>query len=396
MSSGEAFSADGQPILISFMEYQRKKIQRNNLSKIFAFVLLFIMATFFSSVDLWASTLSQVSGEVCGQITVRWGKVEGAEEYELYRGDELIYRGKNNEYIDSGLVLGRSYPYRLRASNRAGKSPFSPTVHLVARNLCTPDKPDNLFVHSYPCGGKTLVHWDSVPRAERYELRRGGTVIYSGDLTYFFDSNLRFNWRYSYTVRAWNSSGWGKEVSISGRSSDRCPPFVPDKPFADRAESGTEGDMSISLRTAPRDGVRVRTSADVISFNVTANHSDMTIRRIDVFFDKDPRRYMDKVEIKLGTRVVASIPVNSETVSVISRDEYRLRLGDLFLEVKDGRTTALTVRVTRKPGPNYSQYVKVYLKNNSIRVEDTLFISYTLPTAGGGITGDFSRRFIVN
>ncbi len=379
------------------MEHSTKKNNGRRSSNIFTFAILLVITFSFSSpVDLFASIFSKTSSETCGQITVRWNKAEGAEEYELYRGDELVYRGKNTKFIDIGLVLGRSYSYKLRASNRVGKSPFSATVHFVARDLCRPDRPSDLFVHSYPCGGRTIVHWSSVPQAERYELSRGRNVIYTGNLSYFFDSNLGLDRRYTYTVRAWSNGGWGDKVSASGRSSGRCPPFSPDEPFADKAELGTEGDMSVSLRSVPRDGVRVRTSADVISFDVSAYHSDMIVRRIDVFFDKDPGRYLDKIEIKMGMRVVASIPVSSETVSAVGRGEYRMRFSDLFLEVKEDKATRLTVRVSSKCCRDHAQEMRVYLRNNSIRAEDTLFMSHTLPTAGGGPAGHLSRIFIIN
>lgn len=367
-------------------------ISIGTVSKVLLLVLSIALFLAFS-VDI-------ASASRCGQITVRWDSSEGANEYELYREGQLVHTGRDTEFTDSGLVLGQTYSYRVRALNRAGKSPFSREVRITSRDICAPERPESLYVHPYSCGGRTLVHWTPSSVAKIYELSRGRTVIYRGSNPYFYDSDLRINGNYTYTVRSWNSGGWSETVSDRGRSSDRCPPSAPDEIYSAKPEDlGTEGAMNVSLSSRPGDGTVTRRSGSRVAvFNVDVKHSDMVIKRVDVYFDKDPRLFLEEVSIGIGLSAwnSVSVPIDRDSVRVLSRgEEYHIRFSGLSFELPKDRSRNLTVRVTPRSGREFSEDMKVYLKNGSIRAEDTLLISHMLPIRGGGVQGDLSREFTV-
>lgn len=351
-----------------------------------------------SIVLFWTFQVDTLSASRCGQITVRWSTSEGAEEYELYRGGQHIYTGKENEYTDSGLIFGQTYSYRVRAVNRVGRSPLSREVRITSRDICAPQKPESLDVHPFSCGGKTLVFWTPSKSARVYELSRGRTVVYRGSDPYFFDSGLRINRNYTYTVRSWNSSGWSDSVSQRGIASDRCPPSTPDDIYSTKPEDvGAEGAMDVSLSSRPGDGVVARRSGSRVAvFDFDVRYSDMVIKRVDIYFDKDPRRFLEEVSIGTGFSLKdrVSVPIGRDSVRVISSgNEYRVRFSSLSFELPENRNRSLTVWVTPRSDRKFSEDMTVYLRNSSIRTEDTLFISHTLPTREGGFDGAFSRKF---
>ncbi len=356
-------------------------------SKIFFFLLFFLFIFTIFENEVFA-------GEKCGQITIDWTESKNAEEYELYRNGRSVYLGEDNSFTDSDLVFGRNYRYKVRAINRAGVSDFSNEVVIRADTVCSPEKPSGFFVHSFSCGGKTFVFWNPSPGANRYELKRGREVIYEGSNNYFFDSGLRVDRRYNYSVRAGNAGGWSKEVSETGYSSDICPPQAPEDVSDKREAVGTEGRANISTRNLPRDGLTITRGGNIISFDVNARHSDMKIKRVDIFFDKDPRRYLEDIRIRTGFRDSVTLPINRDTVTSIDRgNEYRVRFSDLSFDISEDRTRRLTVRVTPKDEVSDFNDISVYLKNSSIRMEDTLFIQHFIPTENGGLDGDFVRTF---
>lgn len=330
----------------------------------------------------------------CGQITINWSESKNAEKYELYRDSVSVYVGKDNLFTDSDLVFGRSYKYKVRAMNKAGRSAFSNEVTIKSDTVCAPQEPSAFGVYPFSCGGKTFIFWNRTPEAERYELRRGRGVVYEGSLNYFFDSDLRTNRKYTYTVRAKNVGGWSKEVSATGYSSGICPPSTPEDISEEKEVSGTEGRAQLSIRSFPRDGVSVTRGRNVASFDIAVKHSDMTIKRVDLFFDKDPRRYLEEVKIQSGYRNSATLAIDRDTVLVMSRgDEYRVRFSNISFDIPEDRTGRLTVHVKAKDGVSDSGDISVYLKNGSIRMEDTLFIPHAIPARGGGANGDLMRVF---
>ncbi len=367
-------------------------IETSKLTLKTALVLVLVFS--FSLLDINIFDREVLAGGNCGQITVRWTASSGAERYELYRDDRSVYVGKDNFFTDSDLVFGRSYRYKVRAINRAGKSGFSNEVVFRADTVCSPEDPTGFVTHNFSCGGKIFVFWNRSPGAERYELKRGREVIYEGPLNYFFDSDLRTNRRYTYTVKAGNVGGWSEEVSVTGLSSDICPPPAPEDVFEEEKVLGTEGTAQISIRSSPRDGVNVTRGRDVASFDVEVRHSDMTIKRVDIFFSENPLRYLEEVRIRSGFWDSATLPINRDTVTVVDRgNEYRVRFSDISFKIPKDRTSALTVRVTPKDDVSDFDDISVYLKNGSIRMEDTLFIQHNIPTRGGGPEGDFFRIF---
>lgn len=386
------------------MKFIINTLKESQKSLFFLFVGLSFFAFFASFENLYARSGGLQNHNKhsyqCAQITVRWKQSESIEKYELYRDGSLVYSGKETQFTDANLVLGQTYAYKIRGTNTSGKGPFSSEVMIHARNVCVPSEPQDVFTAPYPCGGSVLIYWKTIPSANIYEVSRGGSIVYQGPLTYFFDSGLPYKRSNVYMVRAYNTSGWGRETKIRGLSSDKCPPdSAPELVFGGE-EVGEEGYFSLSLRDSPGNGTTVGgIRRTIASYEIKAFYSDMVIRRVDLYFDKDPYKYLENIEIRVNSRNRITVPVDRATVEVFSGGrEYVVRISGLFFNIPQDKNEILQIRVLRKKQQNLTkkEEIKVYLKSDSIRVEDNLFISHILPGRGGGIDGNYVRSFVVN
>ena len=60
-------------------------------------------------------------------LTLSWEIVRGydVQDYELFEGDNMVYKGPLSTYTAYNLVSGRFYQYRVKSNNRCGSGELS-------------------------------------------------------------------------------------------------------------------------------------------------------------------------------------------------------------------------------------------------------------------------------
>ena len=133
----------------------------------------------------------------------------------------------STSYTDPSLTAGTTYTYRVRAYNAAGWGNYS--AEKSASPYTTPGTPSTPVVS--PGNGQNVITWSTPANngatITKYELKRGSTVVKS-DITgtSYTDTGLSNGTSYSYTVRAYNTAGWGG-FSSAGSGTPRTVPATP-------------------------------------------------------------------------------------------------------------------------------------------------------------------------
>ena len=145
-----------------------------------------------------------VGSATVSTLNVSWNASSGATSYWLYHNGTLVYYGSNTSYSDSGLTVGTSYTYTVKASNSAGSSALSAPV--LGTTLGVPPTPTGLTVGSATVSSLS-VSWTASTEATSYQLYRSSTQVYNGSNTTYTDTGLTSSSTYSYTVQATNRAG---------------------------------------------------------------------------------------------------------------------------------------------------------------------------------------------
>ena len=81
-----------------------------------------------------------VSPSTCGNnwLNISWNTVSGATSYQVYRdgGATAVYNGTSLGFSDTGLTLGSSHSYTVRATNATGSSALSVSVSNTVSSAC--------------------------------------------------------------------------------------------------------------------------------------------------------------------------------------------------------------------------------------------------------------------
>lgn len=342
----------------------------------------------------------------CAQLSLSWERVSGANGYRLYRDGNLVYEGNTRSFVDSELALGKKYRYVIYGLRQGVEGEPSEVKEITAPGVCPPPTPKLSFA-AEPCGGNVTLNWPSLPGAAVYQVFRGNREVYEGPLAKFVDSRLRPGSTYEYKIRAGSSGGWGDFSSpVNFQASNVCAPSEV-KVSSAVAEVVKEGLLLTEMKKSPANNTRIKLKTDfdaetravsrsVMAFGVKANFSDITITRVDLFFDSPVWLYLDKIAIRFGGKTVAEKEITQESFTRIGSEHiYHLRFEGLNSIVKDDKKGTFTVRVTTKesfPGP-LPRNITVFLENNSIRGIDKAGIPQLAPVSGGGKGGVFSRTF---
>lgn len=342
----------------------------------------------------------------CSQLSISWERVSGASGYRLYRDGNLVYEGNARSFVDSGLALGKKYRYVIYGLRQGVEGEPSEVKEITAPDVCPPPTP-KLSFQAEPCGGNITLTWSSLPGAAVYQVFRGNREAYEGPLTKFVDSRLRPGSTYEYKIRAGNQGGWSDFSSlVNFQASNVCASSEVEVSSA-VPEVVREGLLLTEMKRSPGNNTRVKLKTDldaetravsrsVMAFGVKARFSDITITRIDLFFDSPVWLYLDKIVIRFGGKTVAEKEITQESFTRIGSEHiYQLRFDGLSSIVKDDKKGTFTVRVTTKesfPGP-LPRNITVFLENNSIRGVDKAGIQQLVPVSGGGKGGVFFRTF---
>ncbi len=314
----------------------------------------------------------------CAELSVSWQRVREAEKYYLYRNNTLVYQGTDLSFRDKGLVPGGFYSYVLLASNRAGLSEKSEIKKVYAPLVCPPQTP-TLSLKREPCGGNITLFWDRISGAVTYRILRNGKEIWRGSQNRFIDKDLRVNREYSYRIQAGNQGGWSP-LSFERKieASDICPPPAPE--FVEK-EIKKEGDLRLELRSRPGDETRVRegsSNRSVISLDLEAIYSDITIERVNFLFDKNIFPYVEKARLRTGWNTLKEIEIERGSLSRVN-GQYRLSFSGLNCTISEGNSRTLTLQVSAKEDVEVE--IEVSLARNAIRAIDEIGIRHYAPSS---------------
>ena len=171
--------------------------------------------------------------------TLAWSAVDGATGYKLYRDGILIATLTDTSYTDT-IQTFTSYIYTLTAYNGNGESdPASISVQIII----PPETPSNFRASSASMTAISLA-WDAVTGADSYQLKRNGSVIYSGEGTSYTDSGLTADTAYTYTLSAVNTAGGSAETTMEVATTQLI--LVTDRTQADVASRNAKGTYNAS------------------------------------------------------------------------------------------------------------------------------------------------------
>src|SRR5439155_2389536 len=115
-------------------------------------------------------------------------------------------------YTNSGLSIGNTYYYRVRAGNAVGNSDYSNIASAALLNL--PASPSNLTATAVSLSAIALAWTDNANNETAFQIERstdgasfGLVATLGADTTAFSDSGLSAGTRYYYRARAKNNGG---------------------------------------------------------------------------------------------------------------------------------------------------------------------------------------------
>ncbi|MFZ2493328.1 MAG: hypothetical protein WA208_17755 [Thermoanaerobaculia bacterium] len=186
----------------------------------------------------------------CSTASVRWGSVNGATGYRVYRAgtSTVIYDGSSTSFTDSSRSASTQYCYQVTAYNGAGESTKSSQQCATTPSCVTiPATPSNLSASATSCS-LVVVSWSSVSGATGYRVYRSGTstVIYDGTSTSFTDSGRSALTQYCYQVTAYNSAGESTKSAQQCATTPSCPATPPGTPTGLSASATSCSVVSVS------------------------------------------------------------------------------------------------------------------------------------------------------
>ncbi|MEW5825736.1 MAG: hypothetical protein AB1778_02810 [Candidatus Bipolaricaulota bacterium] len=197
-------------------------------------------------------------GTQAATVIVQWAPVEGATSYRLMRTQPMsdqprvpaqqydVYSGPEALFVDTDVVVGQTYNYRVFAENGCGKSELSPQAQGMAFYDLPPDptrlSPPSWFdaTRGRPYG-LVMVSWSTVRGAESYRVLRAtsyrGTYepVIETDSTSWEDRDVVLCGDYWYRVQALA----GEEESAPSKTIYGSYGYRPAAPEGVRASMGT-------------------------------------------------------------------------------------------------------------------------------------------------------------
>ena len=136
--------------------------------------------------------------------------------YEIFRDDVFLNTSTSTSYLDTGLVIGQLYTYKVRAWDAANNSgPFSDNVSNISTDTLPPSKVKNLQVFD-ALNGKLQLTWNAAKDnvgVHHYEIFRDNKSIDNTTSLNYLDKNLTNGVLYKYNVRAIDAAGNIGELS---------------------------------------------------------------------------------------------------------------------------------------------------------------------------------------
>ncbi len=142
------------------------------------------------------------------QIKIQWDMVVGAESYQLEIDGQSIDVGANTEYLQTGLISGSNYKYRVRAVNSNGYGNWSAEVsESVLLGI-----PDNITASLQSTS--ITIGWNTVEGAATYDVMADGAIQSNISSNSYEHKDLKPNSMHVYMVRAVNTDCKGEWSSL--------------------------------------------------------------------------------------------------------------------------------------------------------------------------------------
>ncbi len=161
-----------------------------------------------------------VSTKTLNAISFSWTAstdYTGVTGYEIYRDGVLVGTSIQTSYTDTGLTVGTTYTYTLKAYDAVGNlSDFSTSLSIATeQDTQAPSAPAGLIASAVSASTVALT-WN--PATDNlgvvgYEIYRDGNPVGTVNTLSFTDIGLTENTAYAYTVKAFDAAGNSSETS---------------------------------------------------------------------------------------------------------------------------------------------------------------------------------------
>lgn len=194
------------------------------------------------------------------QISLSWSAVAGATGYRLFRstisgiqGDQ-ISSGASTTFLNTGLINGTAYFYRVASTNANGSSEASAPVSATPVAPAPPPPPPPppaipTGLAATPGNAQVSLLWNAVSGATGYTLFRstvqgtqGAAVLSNANVTSFVNTGLINGTTYFYSVAALNANG-----SSNPSAQVSAKPAAPPVPPAPTGLTATPGNAEVTL-----------------------------------------------------------------------------------------------------------------------------------------------------
>lgn len=217
------------------------------------------------------------------QVSLQWNTVTGATGYSLFRstssslqGDQ-IWSGAANTFLNSGLINGTMYFYRVAATSANGSS--APSAPVNAMPVAPPPPPPPAVptgLAATPGNTQVSLLWNAVSGATGYTLFRstvqgtqGAAVTTNQAATSFVNTGLTNGTTYFYSVAAVNGNG-----SSLASAQVSAKPAAPPVPPAPTGLTATPGNAEVTLAWAASTGA---VSYNIYRSTVTNGQGDVPV-----------------------------------------------------------------------------------------------------------------------
>lgn len=145
-----------------------------------------------------------------------WTPRSGAVGYKLFRGNELIYKGPNTSFADTGRNYGDVTSYTVIAYNDIVNNSGGDSLESAAVSLISP--PVSPVLSMSHKDGIRNGSWNAPANATKYDFDRtspSATGIYEGPNRSASDSSTTSAATFTYRLRAGNDAGWSPWTTAS-------------------------------------------------------------------------------------------------------------------------------------------------------------------------------------
>ncbi|WP_059050265.1 fibronectin type III domain-containing protein [Paenibacillus senegalimassiliensis] len=158
-------------------------------------------------------------------IRLSWPGTPGVSYFDVEADGSIMNVGSTTSYTHGGLLPNTKHSYRVRANNAGGTGNWSQAV-TVFTLPDPPGIPDNIKV--VPTQTELQISWDSVARADSYDVEMDGRVISAGEQPQFIQGGFLPKTSHTFRIRAQNAGGIGEWSIPINVDTLPYPPTAPD------------------------------------------------------------------------------------------------------------------------------------------------------------------------